>query len=515
MASDSLIYFRVAIFEMLTAIALAMAYGLVAEASELNLRPSIRLSSDAGSIVYPGQVVTLNLDIGLPETFIADNVSLELDIPWLGREFGFRWRLPTEQWICKYSCPMPGTLVCSIVLSKAHAEAVGTLPGRYTLYVPRTDTKPDKVYRLSWQLIVDKPLIGEQLIFAPIAFRLGGSDEAGTSEALSLLVRDPPPPLALRSAVLLPPGRYTISAAIEQTTVFLSEPVELRICISGTGAMENIAPGYIHQGLVTQWDLPLRFLGETWNGEQTRCFRWQWLPESVGTWSIPPVQFLAFDPQTDLPHYEEQATNSLSVTVISPLEPPAKEYVEGMPQLPVRPVRQLDFPWRTHGRVPGYVWFTWIAPPLLWLMLALWRKHRGRPFQFPFYSRHARVAVLALRGQLRRDIPDAYEVWQVVQSYLRQRFQLPTPLNRDELTRMLGLSVMEMEIGRRFADLLESVEQAAFSSSATITSSDIQTLMQLIRELDSHSGLPDGIQSGVCYHGFNSDTSGRFNRNSS
>jgi len=500
---------------MLAAAALAMAYELVAEASELNPHLSVRLSSDAGSIVYPGQLVTLNLDISLPETFIADKASLELDIPWLGREFGFRWRLPTEQWICKHGCPMPDALVCSIVISKAHAEASGILPGRYTIYAPQMAIKPNKVYRLSWQLIVDRPLIGEQLIFAPIAFRLSGSDKVGTSQALPLLVRDPPPPLALRSAALLPPGRYIVSAAIEQAAVFLGEPVELRICISGTGAIENIAPGYIHQGLVAQWDQPLRFLGETWKDEQTRCLRWQWLPESVGTWSIPPIQFLAFDPQTDLPHYEALATNSLSVTVISPPEPPAKEYVDGMPQLPVRPVSQLDFPWRTPGRVPEYMWFTWIAPPLLWLVLALWRKHRGRPLRFPFYSRYARAAILALRVQLRRGVPDAYQVWQVVQSYLRQRFQVPTPLNRDELTRMLGFSVMEMEIGRRFVELLEFIERAAFSSSATITSSDIQTLVQLIRELDSHFCSPEGTLSGVCHHELYADASSRFHRDCS
>lgn len=472
---------------LLTAYAIAASFA--SEATNVAL-PSIRLWANTGPIVYRGQVVELNLDISFPETFSLQNKTLYLDIPWLGREFGFHWRLPAEQWICMFSSPRPNALASRINLSEDQADALGVTPGESILYIPRLDTKSASVYRLSWQLIIDKPLIGERIVFAPVSLRLNDITTLCASGSMSLIVRDPPPPLTLQSSILLPLGQYSVSLFPDCERVSIGESLELRLCIRGAGALETMDPTSLSQGLSAQTSLNLLYLGDTWLSAEERCFRWRWLPESVGVWSIPPIRFLSFDPRREPPAYIELETQTTRITVTAATQSPLREPIEITLNLPIEPVHDIKPPWSSATNIPKQVILSWAVPPVIWLILRIWCRYRGRPFYFPYYTPAARNALATLKQELRKDSPDAFHVWTVIQTYLRQRFYLSGPVDSHQLVQILGTCGLNDEQMARFHYLYGIIEQVAFSPCGFLAKEHVNLLIRAIRMIDLQATQP-------------------------
>jgi hypothetical protein len=446
--------------------------------------PTVRLWTNTGTTVYRGQLVELNVDISFPETLLLESKALYLDIPWLGREFGFNWRLPAEQWLCMFSSPRPDALACRINLSEDQADALGVQPGGHMLYIPRLHMESDTVYRLSWQLIIDKPLIGEQIIFAPVSLRLKDRGTLYASGSVSLTVRDPPPPLSLQSSILLPPGQYSVALFPGCESVTIGESLELRLCIRGTGTLENIEPSSLSQGLSAQTSLNLLYLGDTWPSAEERCFRWRWLPESVGAWSIPPIHFLSFDPRKEPPSYVELETRTIHITVTPATQARRPEPIETTLHLPIEQVNDLKPPWSSGTNIPMQAILAWTVPPVIWLILRLWCCYRGRPFYFPYYTSAARNALAALKQELRKDSPDAFHVWTVIQTYLRQRFYLSGSVDSHQLVQILGTCGLDDEQMERFYHLYEIIEQATFTPSGLLAKEHVESLIRIIRILD-------------------------------
>ncbi len=446
--------------------------------------PTIRLWANTGPIVYRGQLVELNLDISLPETFSLESKTLYLDIPWLGREFGFHWRLPAEQWLCMFSSPKPDALACRISLSEDQADTLGVTTGEHVLYIPRLHTKSATIYRLSWQLVIDKPLIGEQIFFAPISLRLKDMTTLCASGSVLLIVREPPPPLSLQPSILLPPGHYSVSLFPACESVSIGESLELRLCIRGTGALENIDPTSLFQGLSAQTSLNLLYSGDSWPSAEERCFRWRWLPESAGVWSIPPILFLSFDPREKAQAYVELQTQMTRITVTVAPQTPPQEPIETTRYLPIERVNDLKPPWSSGTNIPQQVILPWAVPPVIWLILRLWCSYRGRPCYFPYYTSAARNALTMLKQELRKDLPDAFHVWTVIQAYLRQRFYLSGPVDSHQLVQIVGTYGLDDVQIAHFYRLYETIEQAAFSPSGLLSREHIKSLIRVIRTLD-------------------------------
>jgi hypothetical protein len=92
----------------------------------------------------------------------------------------------------------------------------------------------------------------------------------------------------------------------------------------------------------------------------------------------------------------------------------------------------------------------WTVPFVIWLILRLWCCYRGRPFYFPYYTSAARNALAALKQELRKDSPDAFHVWTVIHTYLRQRFYLSGSVDSHQLRQILGTCGLDDETDGAF-----------------------------------------------------------------
>jgi hypothetical protein len=126
----------------------------------------------------------------------------------------------------------------------------------------------------------------------------------------------------------------------------------------------------------------------------------------------------------------------------------------------------------------------WTVPPVIWLILRLWCCYRGRPFYFPYYTSAARNALAALKQELRKDSPDAFRIWTVIRTYLRQRFYLSGPVDSHQLVQILGTCGLDDEQMERFYHLYEIIEQATFTPSGLLAKEHVESLIRIIRILD-------------------------------
>ncbi|MCS7015077.1 MAG: hypothetical protein NZM42_03020 [Gemmatales bacterium] len=446
--------------------------------------------TDSGSTVYRGQLMSLYLEIHLPDPPASPVKVVRCDIPWLGREFGFRWRMPPDQWFCQYSLPAPNSLACEIDVSSELAPFLGLMPGRHTIHVPRSDAlRP--VWKLSWQLVVDKPLFGEHLSFAPIEVHLPSWQKSLVTAPVAVTVQDIPPPLAPTSAFLLPPGLYRLTASCRPEVTYLGTSSEYHLCLSGSGACEDIEAQALQTFISQQFGLALHYRGETWPDAHTRCWRWEMQLKSAGTWELPSLTCLALDPQHHPPRYREVGASGLMIRSLPAISLAHLESRRSMSQLPCRNVDYLIPPWDAQQTLTP-TWLAWFIPPILWFLVAVARWYRGRPFVWRRYSQPAKQALAALRHQMKTEQPDPYRTWRVLQEYLERRLALPLYPPTSDLSQHLRQRELDSAFIRQLIDLLKELESAAFSPSGTLSTEKLRQVTNIIVALDRQ--LADDIR---------------------
>ncbi|GBD36517.1 hypothetical protein HRbin36_01642 [bacterium HR36] len=450
----------------------------------------MRLSTDAGNQAYRGQLIHLYLDIHFPEDVPAPAL-VDLDIPWLGREFGFRWRLPAEQWLCALSLPANNSLACRIFLPRSLADIVGLLPGPYIIYAPPAPDSTVKTWKLTWQLILDKPLFGNQVTFAPVSLKVPGTSLHCRSAPISVTVLDTPPVLSLRTAFVLPPGKYTVWSSCHPTVTFVGQPVRFQVCISGSGALEDIDADQLYRTIARELANPLLYGGETWLDPQTRCFRWQLDFKAAASWAVPPTQFLALNPHLERPNYQELTTAQLLVRVLPALTMPAIESNFGMPQLSLRKVASLNSSLDTFAISWPINLISWLLPPAVWCAFALVRWHLGRLLVWHRYDAPTRQMLNALKQQRRSQQLNAYVVWRLCQDYLRHRLNLSSALSAQQVASALQAVGLEASTLSRFVELLSILEQAAFAPDGNLRATHLEELRRLIISLDRQLAATD------------------------
>lgn len=446
---------------------------------------AVRLYSDVASAVYRGQLIHLYLEIQLPEFDTITESAIRLDIPWFGREFGFRWRLPVDQWLCQHSIPSPNALPCQLHLPIDLRSALGMVSEHFLIYIPYLGT-PRPVWRLTWQLIIEKPILDleGQILFAPVAVEISRTHRKLISNPLSLSVKDIPPPVGLQTSFVLPPGNYRVSSLSVPDLTYVGDYIDYVICIHGSGALQDIDNKLLERYLVRQLKTPLVYSGETWPDQQSRCFRWKVRLDAAGAWEIPPIEFVAYNPQMESPKYQSLQSNSVLVRCLPTRSLLAAEHSLRMPRLSCLEISQLCSPWDTKPLSP-HLWFGWTLPPVIWLVLGIWRRWRGKPFIWRQHSPPAKYALKILKEQISADCPDAYIVWHAVRDYLQQKLGISILSASDRLADYLRSRGMASTFVARFIVQLNQLQEAVFSPVSRLTSADIRNIMTMLTILDS------------------------------
>lgn len=445
--------------------------------------PGLRLFTDADTRAYRGQLIQLALAIHVPQPLLGRQSLITLNIPWLGREFGFRWRLPLDQWLCTYRIAKPGHLACRIDIPDELARVLGVMEKQVRIYIP-PDPAVTNTWKLTWQIILDKPIFGNNISFAAVSMQIPGLDQPLYSKPLSLVVEETPPPLGLQPACMLPPGTYTISAACQPDVAYVGETIEYTLCISGSGALEDLDWREVHRMLTRDLRLAVHFQGETWHDNRTRCLRWRLQLTSAGLWQLLPLRFLAFNPLDADPRYRELLTPPELIRVLPAVPPPPPEWAPDMPRLHIQSVAHLLPPTSPSMAIPWTAIILWLGPPALWSMLAIWTHLRGKPLTWRRYSVPARKLFSMLKTQRHPGASSGYTIWHALQQYLHERCGTDLGTTAQQIAASLSHLPLEAGFTREFGELLQRIEKAAFSPDTVLNHADIQRLTETLAELE-------------------------------
>ncbi len=441
-------------------------------------RPQLTLRASTTQ-PYVGQVVELQLQIDLPPTLPSEPVKLQ--IPWLTREFGFVWQIPTEKWMQQLSPASQG-----VPAQINDWPQVVRLPSRQIGNAQRCE--------LTRTLIVQEPdpMTHGRIVFA--AVQLQTTRGGGASKPLPLEVRKVPlPPPDLPGANLnLGVGDYHLEASIAPDTMAFGKAASLTLKVSGAGAL-----GLLPRPKLTA--LPFFRDAKTLaveNGTDTldadakaRAFCYQLHPRQPGTLTIPSIYYTCFDPAQE--KYQTRSTAALLLTVRASASPSAKAAIRYPPgSVPER----LRLAPPDAALLDSPSWFSVFGcyGPLVIAMLLIliihdinvwWREgRRGTSHHGSLAGRRA----LAQLRQLKNDVEDA-AVASVVVGFLSQRFQIgmaePTLHEVAVVLRTADISEQAFETARSFYALLDA---RRFGPQDTTSASELRTRAErLIQELDA------------------------------
>lgn len=204
---------------------------------------------------------------------------------------------------------------------------------------------------------------------------LFGDDTKLSTDAITVNVNALPPnaPDDFTGAV----GKYSISANLVNTTVNAGDPITINVKIQGVGNINTLPdPTWdVPQGWRT-FDATSTVNTKVENGKLagSKDFEYLVIPNSGGTFEIPPFSLSYFDPQTE--EYQTISTDSLTVTVngdvvptqaVESIEQPAVDIPE-VKTTSLSPIRESVDALQSAGKPltsNPLFWMAWIIPALM------------------------------------------------------------------------------------------------------------------------------------------------------
>ena len=293
-------------------------------------------------------------------------------------------------------------------------------------------------------------------------------------------------------------GRFSISAAVNKTTVEVNQPVSLTVKIEGVGNIKSVA-----EPIIPPLD-DFRVYRES-SHEQitkiddrlggTKTFEEVFIPRRPGKLTIPALEFNFFDPSTR--RYRVLRTQPITLTVTMP------EGYAGAPDVPytrpelsispraqeIRYIKTELRDLRPAGSLiltsPLYVAVNTV-PVLLLAGLVLVRVRRERLAADAALarsrgaSRQARKRLGKARGMASTENTEAFfaEIAHAVTSFIADKYNVsPHGLTSDRLRELLQSHGVETTMVDRVCDLLQRADFARFAP-ASVTADDIERALQ-------------------------------------
>jgi hypothetical protein len=329
------------------------------------------------------------------------------------------------------------------------------------------------------------------------------------SNDLEVQVKPLPPggPKGLSSANV---GEWRLSMEVSPTRVELGQPVTVKVLLEGMGNVKNVTPPRLtmppalkaYDPKTTDKVVPNKF-----RIQGSRVQEYLVMPQRTGTFTLEPLEFSYFDPNTG--RYEVSRTEPVEITVEpgaggmasapvtgspSTLADAASEQKNVLTASGLRPLRyqaRFEEPaaavWQRPFFVPAV-----LTPVGLMLMLGLGGLVRGRMSQEDEGSRNRQRAKaarkrLAEAEKLRTGSSSAFygEVEKAVLNFLEARLKTPVGgLTRDALEAKLTEAGVDVERRQRVRFVLESCDAGRFAPGAEATARE--------RILDDASAVMEG-----------------------
>lgn len=191
-----------------------------------------------------------------------------------------------------------------------------------------------------------------------------------TTEAIALTVRPLPPdaPPTFRNAI----GQFDIQTDLSNTTINAGDVLTFTLTVIGTGNFETLlAPELALPDGWRAYSRPAQTQQETRIFSSKR-FVWTLIPANTGTYTLPPLSFSYFDPQTG--QYNTRTGTPYAVTVEASDNPFAGFNSTPIPNTPTITLKPVPTSSETTTPSPLF-WMLWLLPPLAYAGI-WWRSNR-------------------------------------------------------------------------------------------------------------------------------------------
>ncbi len=297
-----------------------------------------------------------------------------------------------------------------------------------------------------------------------------------SSEALSVVAESLPPdaPPAFDGAV----GQFSLQTSLSDDSVEAGNAVELTARIEGTGNLATISPPAVDPPSDFETYEPSLEADIDRGGEQVqgaKTFTYTLVPRSNGGYTLPPVAFSYFDPETEA--YETLRSEPIALHVTGDAPPRAMGRTgEGLPVGDIAGPIEDDVRWVQADRAPFYrqpwVYAVLLVPVVLAGGGVAYQQYAGRETAAsdpasdglgPAQS-HLRDAHRHLREGETRTFHQTVE--RAVRTFLTTRLgvpEMPSTEKRDALDQRLAQHDVPEAERRAVTDLLDACDRAQFT----------------------------------------------------
>jgi len=274
-------------------------------------------------------------------------------------------------------------------------------------------------------------------------------------------------------------GSYAMTVNPDKTTLEVGESLQLTVTVTGRGNLATMdAPSLSIPAAFDVYDPDVSTLlnrsGTRLSGSKT--FRYILIPRTNGTFEIPPIEFVWFDP--DAGRYRSSTSEPIPVvvtgTATSPLSVTAT--TNGMPVDDFAPAFTGDVSWQSSSSLLLHTrWWAWIL--LLTPLAAMggahfWRRHQDRLVRDPRWARgrrahplsrkHLKQAMELLQGGDTKGYFE--EVERAVLGFIGNRLDVAEKgLTRPQLDALLAQRDVSAPLRSRLRSLLDLCDRGRFA----------------------------------------------------
>ena len=338
----------------------------------------------------------------------------------------------------------------------------------------------NRIYRVTELRSVLFPTVAGETTIRPARLIIPGGffdrDEVLDTQPVPVDVQSLPvnAPAGFHGAV----GQFAISAEVDTTETAVNEPITLRVTLSGRGNLDTLPDpvwpeidGWRTFGSQATTNTAFQdgYLVGTRTDEQ------QMVPTTAGAFTLPPISYVYFDPETAT--YQTIATEPIAVNVVpGATEPPVPAVVgsggETVSQLAtdirhIQPVPAVlgtaVAPWTAR---PTY-WLLWLLPPLLLAGQIVWQRRRHYQVAHGdiLRSQQARKKARQALAQAQKNHADPYAACsQTLTTYIADKLNQPVAgLTHTRLTTLLAARGIDGALVEEVQNCLAASEMGRYA----------------------------------------------------
>ena len=293
-------------------------------------------------------------------------------------------------------------------------------------------------------------------------------------------------------------GKFTISSNLPSTDAVANQAASISYMVTGEGNLK-----YVHlPDLNSLYPDEIEVFSPTTDVKTTVGssnvsgsvdFDYSFMPMEQGSFNIPAVQLVYFNPSTG--QYETSTSRSYTLNVARGAES-AKSQAAQVYNTRLMPV-ELPAEREVHPYVRGFLYWLWFIIPAILLIVAVIMRRRYIDIHADIEGLRSRRAGKMARRRLKRAMgciksnnEDAFydEMLKAIWGYLADKLKLPTSeLNRENVSQILTEHGIAEESETRLLALLDECEFAKYSPASA------RKPMQEI--YDSAASLLDSLES--------------------